>query len=175
MLTPQSIATECFYAAQGLALVAAVIEFAAFRFRDNRRLFLYLIGSNSLIGTHFLLLGQPIAAIGDVMAAIRFAVARRWQAAWLPWAFLAVPAFSTVLLYRIPIDLLPVIAGYFLIFGTYKADPLAVRRYFLIGHGLWVVYDLFVYAFVMAVVELVAVAGNLYFLRRRAKHRSVAL
>lgn len=172
MLTPQPFASESFYAAQGLALLAAVIEFTAFRFRDNRRLFLYLIVSNLLIGFHFLLLGQPIAAIGDFTAAIRFAVARRWQAAWLPWAFFAVPACSAALLYRVPIDLLPVIAGYFLIFGTYKADPLAVRRWFLIGHGLWLVYDLFVYAFVMAVVELFAVAGNLYFLRR-ACHEAV--
>lgn len=169
MLTPQPLASEAFYAAQGLALVAAVMEFTAFRCRDNRRLFLYLIVSNGLIGIHFLLLGQPIAAIGDFMAAIRFAVARRWQAAWLPWAFFTVPACAAVLLYRAPIDLLPVVAGYFLIFGTYKRNPIVVRRYFLVGNLLWLAYDLYVYAFVMAVVEFSAAAGNLYFLRRRAR------
>lgn len=168
MLTPEPYTAWVFSLAQGLAAVAAVIEFSAFRFSDNRRLFQYLIVSNLLIGIHFLLLGQPIAAIGDFMAAIRFAVARRWRAAWLPWAFFAVLALSAALLYRAPLDLLPVIGGYFLIFGTYKRDPLAVRRYFLAGHSVWLVYDLQVYAFVMAAVEFSAVVGNLYFLTRRA-------
>jgi hypothetical protein len=164
---PEAAGFGPFWAAQALALVAALIEFTAYRFPDNRRLFLYLIVSNVLVGTHFLLLAQPIAAIGVYMAALRFAVARRWQARWLPYAFFAVPVVSVVLLYRAPIDLLPVAAAYFLIFGTYKRDPLAVRRHFLVGNSLWLVYDLYVYAFVMAVVEFSAAAGNLFFLLRR--------
>lgn len=166
-LVPESLGLAPFYAAQALALVAAVIEFFGYRQPDKHRLFTCLVISNLLVGTHFLLLDQPIAAVSVYLASVRFLVAQRWQARWLPWAFFSVPVGATLLLYRAPLDLLPVVAGFFLIFGTYKRNPMTVRQWFLIGNLLWLVYNLSVLAFVMAVVELGALAGNLRFFLRR--------
>ncbi len=160
-----------FYAAQGLALAAAVIELVAYRKFDKRRLFFALVVSNLLVGTHFLLLGKAIAAITVYMASLRFLLAPRLRWRALPWLFFSAPVVSTLLLYDEPMDVLPLLAGYFLVFGTYKHDDALVRRNFLIGNGLWLIYDVYAQALVMAVVELFAMIGNALFLLKRRSCR----
>jgi hypothetical protein len=149
-----------FALSQVLAALAFGAGLAAFQFRTRPAILRSWGVSAGLSGTHFLLLGVPVAATLGFITAVRYFTASLTGDRRIMAFFMAMTLVGFAATYSRPVGVLALTATLFGTWAAFQPGDRTVRLVLAVCATLWVVHDVIVGSPVATLMELSFLVSN---------------
>lgn len=156
-----------FIIAQILSFIAMLINMVAVQLKIKKQILLTIVISNLLFVISYLLLGAYIGALTCGIVAIEIIINTileekgKKTPKYLIIVYLIISSMLGVLTYGSLIDLLPVIASIFFILTLIQYKEKYVRLLILGNLTSWIIYDLFVKAYLAGISDLFVISSTI--------------
>ncbi len=149
-----------FFVSQVLAGLAFITGMAAFQFSSRAYILRMFCVSAFVYSTHFMVLGEPQAALFVFISSVRFLIASvSTHRHWL-WLFLLVIALNLLMTYESPINFLSFAATSLGTYGSFNASIVVLRVCMGLATAIWVLHNFLVWSPVAIMMEVLFLISN---------------
>lgn len=145
--------TSSFLASQILVAIAMVFDFLSFQFKEKRHTLLCLMVSATLFSIHYFLLGALVGGVMVAISVIRFITCYHTTSKKVMLLFMGINTIALWFTYQFAYDFFYYVGTLFIITGNFQNDNKLFRKLMMAGTSLLIIYNIFIFSPVGALVE----------------------
>ncbi len=135
-----------FLLSQIFAAVSFLLGIASFQFKNRSHTLFCLSATQLFAAVTFWLLGAYVAMAVLLISSVRFFVSIFIQHTYMKYMFIGVILLAGVVIYQFPFDIVSILAGILGTLGAFSSEPQQMRKFFMGGTALAVLYSVLIFS-----------------------------